>query len=125
MIVKAFEIKINHVKENKIFLFYGNNQGHKNEIINNLFLNSFQGEIIKIHEDEIVEKTDILLENLMNLSLFDIANIDPLLSTHILKLSRSLSPFFIWKMVSHVHIDDFQIVTLPLWPATILFKAEL
>jgi len=71
MIVKAFEIKINHVKENKIFLFYGNNQGHKNEIINNLFLNSFQGEIIKIHEDEIVEKTDILLENLMNLSLFE------------------------------------------------------
>ena len=35
MIVKSFEIK--NKKDNKFFLFYGENQGYKNQIINDEF----------------------------------------------------------------------------------------
>ena len=40
MIVKPFEIK--NKKENKFFLFYGENQGYKNQIINDEFKKKIQ-----------------------------------------------------------------------------------
>ena len=70
MIIKSFAINNNHVNENRAFLLYGNNHGHKNEVINSLFLTLFNGEIIKMEEAEVLDKTDNLLENLMSSSLF-------------------------------------------------------
>ena len=40
MIVKSFEIK--NKKDNKFFLFYGENQGYKNQIINDEFKKKIQ-----------------------------------------------------------------------------------
>ena len=37
MIVKSFEISKIKLKENRFFLFYGENEGHKKEIINEKF----------------------------------------------------------------------------------------
>ena len=37
MIIKAFEIKKNNLNKYNLFLFYGENEGYKNEIIKNTF----------------------------------------------------------------------------------------
>ena len=46
MIVKSFNL--NDLKKNKsnFFLLYGENEGHKEDLINSIFLNNFKGEII-------------------------------------------------------------------------------
>ena len=37
MILKSFEIEKIKIKDKKFFLFYGENQGHKNQIIKDKF----------------------------------------------------------------------------------------
>ena len=50
MIIKSFEIsKINKTK-NKFFLFYGENEGFKNETIKKTFVIDFQNEIYRYEE---------------------------------------------------------------------------
>ena len=66
MIVKSFEInKINLSKIN-FFLFYGENEGLKNEIINNKFKNKYVGNIFRYEEKEILNEKDSFLESILN-----------------------------------------------------------
>ena len=44
MIVKIFELEKNLLKS-RFFLFYGENQGHKNQIIEEKFKKEYQGSI--------------------------------------------------------------------------------
>ena len=71
MIIKCFNL--NDLKKNSsnFFLFYGVNEGHKEEIINDLFLNNFKGEIIRYDENQILENKNIFFEACLNESLFD------------------------------------------------------
>ena len=71
MIIKPFEI--NKVKgiNNKIFLFYGDNIGQKDEIIRDYFLKSFDGEVMRIAENEVLNRADYLISELLNNSLFN------------------------------------------------------
>ena len=71
MIIKSFNL--NDIKKNKskFFLFYGENDGHKDEVINNCFLESFDGEIIKYDENQILESKNDFYETCLNESLFD------------------------------------------------------
>ena len=69
MIIKSFELeKIKSIK-NKLILIYGSNQGYKNQVIKDLFEKSFEGEILRFDEIEILNKIDasdntfILLDN--------------------------------------------------------------
>ena len=80
MIIKSFNL--NDLKKNNstFYLFYGENEGHKEEAINNYFLKNFKGEIIKYDENQILENEDVFLENCLNESLFD--------STKIIIVSR-------------------------------------
>ena len=71
MIIKSFEINKVNSKNKKLFLFYGSNQGYKNQIIEDLFTSSFKGEIIRFDEDEILKNQQDFVGNLMNKSLFD------------------------------------------------------
>ena len=71
MIIKSFNLSDIKKNQSKFFLFYGENDGHKDEVINNCFLESFDGEIIKYDENQILESKSDFYETCLNESLFD------------------------------------------------------
>ena len=71
MIIKSFEVDKIKSKNYKSILLYGINQGLKDELIKSSILNDFSGEILKYDEAEVLEKSEIILESLLNGSLFD------------------------------------------------------
>ncbi len=71
MIVKSFEISKLTKLKNKYFLFYGENEGFKNEIIKNKFEINFKNEIYRYDEKEILENKNIFYENILNKSFFE------------------------------------------------------
>ena len=71
MIIKSFDVnEIRKLKSN-FFLFYGENEGHKEEIINDFFIKDFKGEIIKYEEKQILENKELFFEVCLNESLFE------------------------------------------------------
>ena len=71
MIVKTFELeKLKSLKKN-IHLIYGNNEGIKQDIINNFYIQNFKGEILKYDEQEILNKKEEFISSLMTKSLFE------------------------------------------------------
>ena len=71
MIIKSFEVeKIKSIKNNLI-LIYGSNQGHKNQVIKELFEKLFEGEVSRFDEHEILNNHEEFISSLMNKSLFD------------------------------------------------------
>ena len=71
MIIKSFEVEKIKSKKNNLFLIYGSNQGHKNQVIKELFEKLFEGEILRFDENEILNNHEEFISNLMNRSLFD------------------------------------------------------
>ena len=86
MIIKFFNL--NDLKESKsnFFLFYGENEGQKDDAIYNIFLKNFKGEVVKYDENQILENKDIFLETCLNESLFE--------SEKIIQVSRVTSKLF-------------------------------
>ena len=50
MIIKNFEFDKLKISNFNIHLIYGNNEGIKQDIINNLYLKNFEGDLIKYDE---------------------------------------------------------------------------
>ena len=69
MILKTFEINKKKITE-KFLLFHGNNQGFKDDIISEIFLKDFDGEVLRYEENEIISNQDIFISNINNDSLF-------------------------------------------------------
>ncbi len=70
MIVKSYEL--NKIKGDlKFFLFYGKNEGLKNQHIKQLLEKNDNNNIIKYDEKEILENEDIFFENVLSNSLFE------------------------------------------------------
>ncbi len=69
MILKYFEISKINTKINNLVLFYGKNEGLKNEMINTLFKN--KKEISSYEEKEILENQNNFTENILTKSLFE------------------------------------------------------
>ena len=69
MIIRYFETNKINLDQNKIILFYGQNEGFKNEVINNLL--SKDDEIFIYDEKEILDNSEIFLENIKSKSLFE------------------------------------------------------
>ena len=69
MIIKSYELNKINFKKKKFILFYGKNEGLKNESTNNLLKN--KETISKYEEKEILENTDIFFENIFSKSLFE------------------------------------------------------
>ncbi len=86
MIVKSF--KLNDLKKTNLnfFLFYGENEGHKDELIQDCFTNGFTGEIIKYEENQILDNEEVFFETCLNDSLFD--------SDKIIQVSRVTSKLY-------------------------------
>ena len=69
MIIKSFEINKINLNLNNLFLFYGKNEGFKNEVTKNILKN--KSNIINYEEKEILENEDNFVEDLLTKSLFD------------------------------------------------------
>ena len=70
MIVKSYEL--NKIKNNlNFFLFYGANEGLKNQHIKQLLEKNNNSNVIKYDEKEILENEDIFFESILSNSLFE------------------------------------------------------
>ena len=70
MIIKTFEINKKKFDKQNFFLIYGENEGLKNEIIQNLKKN-FKGNIENYDETQIINNNEIFYEKIFNQSLFE------------------------------------------------------
>ena len=71
MIVKNFELDKFKSLETIIHLIYGNNDGIKQDIIENIYLKNFEGKILKYDEQEILNNKDGFVSSLLIKSLFE------------------------------------------------------
>ena len=69
MILKSFEVNKVNLNLYNLFLFYGKNEGFKNEVTKNILKN--KSNIINYEEKEVLENEDNFIENLLTKSLFD------------------------------------------------------
>ena len=70
MIIKNFEIdKFNNSNSN-LHLIYGVNEGIKQDLINNIYLKNYEGDILKYDEHEVLNNIDEFISNLLTKSLF-------------------------------------------------------
>ena len=68
MILKHYDILKKNIAD-KFILFYGKNEGHKNQIINNLLKTT--KEIFKYEEKEILVNSDAFIDKILTKSLFE------------------------------------------------------
>ena len=71
MIVKAFEIKKINLDKTRLFLFYGENEGYKNEIIKKIFEKNYPNQIYRYDEKEIIDKKNDFFYSILSKSFFD------------------------------------------------------
>ena len=69
MIIKSYETNKINFEKNKFVLFYGKNEGFKNEVTNNLIKN--KDNIVKYEEKEILENINDFIESILSKSLFE------------------------------------------------------
>ena len=71
MIIKSFELK--KIKQNnyKFYLFYGDNEGSKEEAIKNLFEKDYLDKTHRYEEREILDNIDNFFNSVLTKSFFD------------------------------------------------------
>jgi len=71
MIIKSFELRNIKLNSNKFYLFYGDNEGSKEETIKNLFEKGYQDKIHRYEEKEILDNINIFFNTVLTKSFFD------------------------------------------------------
>ena len=73
MIYKSYLIEQNleAINKNKIFLFYGENEGLKEDFKKNIKLINKSKEIISLLSDDVIKNEDLLINEILNKSLFE------------------------------------------------------
>ena len=71
MIQKAFEINKINLKKYNLYLFYGENEGYKNEIIKDQFEKIYTNQIYRYDEREVLDKKNEFFNNILSKSFFD------------------------------------------------------
>ncbi len=71
MILKKFELNNFDFNKFNIYLFYGKNDGLQEEIIKKYFIEKFDRAINKYDEQEILNNKEIIIEGVLNNSLFE------------------------------------------------------
>ena len=70
MIIKSYEHqKIKKIKNN-IFLLYGENEGYKSQVIKDIFIENYKGNIERCDENEILNNFESFISSLINKSFF-------------------------------------------------------
>ena len=70
MIIKSYEYKKIKKLNNNIFLFYGENNGYKIQVIKEIFTDNFKGNVERYEENEIFNNYENFISNLINKSFF-------------------------------------------------------
>ena len=70
MIIKSFELDKLRSSNSNVHLIHGNNEGIKEDIINNIYLKEFNGEVLKYDEYEVLNNSDEFISSLLTDSLF-------------------------------------------------------
>ena len=70
MIIKSFELEKLKSLNFNFHLIFGNNEGIKEDIINNFYTKNFEGEILKYDEQEILNNKEEFISSLLTKSLF-------------------------------------------------------
>jgi len=71
MILKSFELTKIKLNNYKFYLFYGVNEGLKEELIKNLFEKNYQDKIHRYEEKEILDNINIFFNSILTKSFFD------------------------------------------------------
>ena len=71
MILKSFELTKIKPNNYKFYLFYGNNEGLKEENIKNLFEKNYQNKIHRYEEKEILDNINTFFNSILTKSFFD------------------------------------------------------
>jgi DNA polymerase-3 subunit delta len=71
MIVKVFELNKIDIRKNHFFLFYGENQGHKNEVIKERFKKDFLESIYYYDEVDIINNKENFFNDILSKSFFE------------------------------------------------------
>ena len=71
MIIKSFELNKIKTNKNNLYLLYGSNEGHKNQVIKDFFEKLYIGTISRLEENEVVSNYEEFVSNLLNESLFE------------------------------------------------------
>ena len=71
MILKSFELTKIKLNNYKFYLFYGDNEGLKEENIKNLFEKNYQDKIHRYEEKEILDNINIFFNSVLTKSFFD------------------------------------------------------
>ena len=71
MIIKSFELNKLKLNNYKFYLFYGDNEGSKEEAIKNLFQKSYLDKIYRYEEKEILDNIDNFFNSILTKSFFD------------------------------------------------------
>ena len=115
MIIKNFELeKLKSTKVKKI-LFYGENEGYKNQIINNFFIKKFSDNFEKYDENQILNNYEDFFSSLLNKSFFE--------KDKLLIINRASDK--ILKLVEEVSSKDINDVTLIINSAILEKKSKL
>ena len=101
MILKSYETKKINLDKNKFLLFYGKNDGLKNETIEDLIKN--ESSILYYEEKEILENSKIFLESIISKSLFE--------NEKIVIIKRASEKFFkIIEEISSKNVKDLILI---------------
>ena len=71
MIYKSFELSKIKLNNHKFYLFYGENEGLKDETIKNLFEKNYQDKIQRYEEKEILDNIESFFNDVLTKSFFD------------------------------------------------------
>ena len=71
MIIKSFELNKLELNNYKFYLFYGDNEGSKEETIKNIFEQNYLDKIYRYEEKEILDNIDNFFNSILTKSFFD------------------------------------------------------
>ena len=71
MIIKAYEQQKIKKLKNNFYLFYGENDGYKNQVIKDIFTDKYKENIERFDENEILNNFETFVSNLINKSFFE------------------------------------------------------
>ena len=102
MIIKTFELQKLKETNAKKFLFYGENEGYKDQIINEYFLKKFKNSTNRYDENEVLNNYDSFISNLLNKSFFE--------ENKLIIISRSSEKII--NLIEEIITKDIQEITL-------------
>ena len=71
MIIKSFELDKINIKSSNFYLFYGENEGYKNEVIEKIFNINISKNIYRYEEKEILDNFESFFESIQSKSFFE------------------------------------------------------